>query len=83
MTSLSSIPSAQTDSFVHERLPPADQWPQFDYSQLPDLQIAPQSNLVEVLFARAMQNGHADRPMLRSDRITLSYADAQARVNRI
>ena len=83
MTSLSSIPSAQTDRFVHERLPPPEQWPIFDYSQLPDLRIAPQSNLVQVLFAKAMQNGHADRPMLRSDRITLSYADAQARVNRI
>jgi len=82
MTSPSSA-SAQTDRFVHERLPPPDQWPLFDYSQLPDLHIAPQSNLVEVLFARAMQNGHADRPMLRSDRITLSYADAQDRVKRI
>ena len=78
-----SSPSAQMDRFVHERLPPPEEWPTFDYSQLPDLHIAPQSNLVEVLFARAMQNGHADRPMLRSDRITLSYADALARVNRI
>ena len=76
-------PSAQTDRFVHERLPPPDQWPLFDYSQLPDLKIAPQSNLVEVLFARAMQGGHAERPMLRSDRITLSYADALDRVKRI
>ncbi|MEO6320593.1 MAG: AMP-binding protein, partial [Polaromonas sp.] len=32
---------------------------------------------------RAFQAGHADRPMLRSDRITLSYADALDRVNRI
>ena len=79
----SSTPSAQIDRFVHERLPPLDQWPIFDYSQLPELHIAPQSNLVEVLFARAMRNGHADRPMLRSDRITLSYADALDRVNRI
>ena len=83
MTSLSSIPLAQTDCFVRERLPPLEQWPIFDYSQLPELHIAPQSNLVEVLFARATQNGHADRPMLRSDRITLSYADALDRVNRI
>ena len=82
MTSTSS-PSAQIDRFVHERLPPLEEWPIFDYSQLPDLKIAAQSNLVEALFARAMQNGHADRAMLRSDRITLSYADALARVNRI
>jgi 2-aminobenzoate-CoA ligase len=75
--------SAQTDRFVHERLPPREQWPTLDYSLLPDLNIPDQANLVEVLFSRAFQNGHADRPMLRSDRITLSYADALARVNRI
>ena len=82
MTSASSS-SAQIDRFVHERLPPLEEWPKFDYSQLPDLNIPAQSNLVESLFDSAMQNGHADRPMLRSDRITLSYADTLARVNRI
>ena len=83
MTSLTHTPSAQTDRFVHERLPPPEQWPTLDYSLLPDLHIAPQANLVEVLFKRAFQAGHADRPMLRSDRITLSYAEALDRVNRI
>ena len=84
MTSIpTSSPSAQIDRFVHERLPPPEEWPIFDHSQLPDLKIPAQSNLVEALFARAFKNGHADRPMLRSDRITLSYAGALARVNRI
>ena len=82
-SSASTAASAQTDRFVHERLPPPEQWPTLDYSRLPDLQIAAQSNLVEVLFTRALDSGHADRPMLRSDRITLSYIDALARVNRI
>ncbi|CDS53443.1 Acyl-coenzyme A synthetases/AMP-(fatty) acid ligases [Polaromonas sp. CG9_12] len=68
---------------MQERLPPPGQWPMLDYSLLPGLHIAPQANLVEVLFARAFQAGHAGRPMLRSDRITLSYADALDRVNRI
>ncbi|MBG6077084.1 AMP-binding protein [Polaromonas sp. CG_9.11] len=83
MTSLTHPASAQTDRFVQERLPPPGQWPMLDYSLLPGLHIAPQANLVEVLFARAFQAGHAGRPMLRSDRITLSYADALDRVNRI
>jgi len=83
MTALTNTPSAQTDRFVHERLPPPGQWPKLDYSLLPDLHIPPQANLVEVLFTRAFQNGHADRPLLRSDRITLSYADCLARVKRI
>ena len=81
MTSCVNTPSAQTDRFVHEHLPPPDQWPQRVYP--PDSIIPEQANLVDTLFTRAFQNGHADRPMLRSDRITLSYTDALARVNRI
>ena len=76
-----SAASAQTDRFVSDRLPPPDQWPRRVYPQ--DSSIPPQANLVEVLFNRAFQNGHGDRPMLRSDRITLSYRDALDRVNRI
>ena len=83
MTSLINTVSAQTDRFVQERLPPPEQWPTLDYSRLPELQIAAQANLVETLFARAFKAGHADRPMLRSDRITLTYAEALDRVNRI
>lgn len=78
-----AMPSAQADRFVHERLPPSGQWPHFEYSLLPDLNIPAQANLVDVLFTRALQNGHANRPMLRSDEITLSYAEALARVKRI
>ncbi|MEO7401466.1 MAG: AMP-binding protein [Polaromonas sp.] len=79
----SPIPSAQTDRFVHERLPPAAQWPKLVYSLLPGLAIADRANLVDVLFSQAIDKGHADRPMLRSDKITLSYADTLARANRI
>ncbi len=79
---ISAAGSAQTDRFVHDRLPPTEQWPQFVYG-LHELQIADQVNLVEVLFRKAFQNGHADRAFLRSDRITLSYAGALERVSRI
>lgn len=83
MTSPVTPPSAQTDRFVHERLPPPEQWPNLVYSLLPDLNIPDQANLVDRLFTRAIEHGHADRPMLRSDRVTLSYAEALASVNRI
>ena len=75
-------PSAHTDRFAHERLPPPAQWPELVYA-LPELRIANQVNLVDVLFSRAFENGHADRPMLRSDALTLSYAQARQRVNQI
>lgn len=77
-----SWPSAQPDRFVHDRLPPRSQWPQLTYT-LPELNIADRANLVDVLFRKALKAGHAARPFLRSDSITLSYADALARVTRI
>ncbi|MCD6666242.1 MAG: benzoate-CoA ligase family protein [Hydrogenophaga sp.] len=76
-------PSAQTDRFVHDRLPPREQWPDLRYD-LPELQALPgQLNAVQWLFDRAFAAGHADRPLLRSDERTLSYAQARAEVNRL
>ncbi len=77
-----TAPSAQTDRFVHDRLPPQEQLPTLVYP-LPELLIPARANLVDTLVAKAIREGHADRPLLRSDRITLGYADALARVNRI
>lgn len=75
-------PSVQTDRFVHNRLPPMDQWPQMRYD-LPELVIAAQANLVDVLFDRVAQQGLSDRPFLRSDKTTLTYVEAHEQVNRI
>jgi 2-aminobenzoate-CoA ligase len=74
--------SAQTDRFVHDRLPPPEQWPRLTYT-LPELQLPGQVNLVQTLFESAAQRGLADLPLLRSPRRTLSYAQAQAEVARI
>ena len=75
-------PSAQTDRFVHDRLPPPEQWPELRYD-LPELQTLPaQLNVVQALFERALSAGHAERPFLRSDERTLSYAQARDEVHR-
>jgi 2-aminobenzoate-CoA ligase len=76
------VPSAQVDHFVHDRLPPPEQWPELRFDR-PELQLPAQVNAVQALFERATQAGHADRPLFRSDERTLSYAQAQAEVNRI
>lgn len=78
-----TTPSAQTDRFVHDRLPPRDQWPELRY-ELPELQLPDQLNLVARLLDDAVAHkGLADRPLLRSPTLTLSYADTLERVNRI
>jgi 2-aminobenzoate-CoA ligase len=50
---------------------------------LPELRIADQANLVDVLFRQIEARGLLDKPFLRSDNIVLSYGDANDRVNRI
>jgi 2-aminobenzoate-CoA ligase len=74
--------SAQTDRFVHDRLPPRAQWPELRYER-PEFQFPPQCNLVEELLDKAPAKGWGDRPLLRSSKITLSYADVRDRVDRI
>ena len=74
--------SAQTDRFVHDRLPPLQARAQMHYA-LPELRIADQANLVDVLFGHIEAQKWMEKPFLRSDRITLTYADANERINRI
>jgi len=74
--------SAQNDRFVHDRLPPREQWPQLRYD-LPELRLPERINVVGELLDKAADKGWADRPLLRSARITLSYADVRERVDRI
>jgi 2-aminobenzoate-CoA ligase len=74
--------SAQTDRFVHDRLPPPGQWPTLRYD-LAELQVPAQVNLVEALLDQAQARGFAQRPLLRSPARTLSYAQVAGQVNRI
>ncbi len=81
--SVAPAPSAQTDRYVHDRLPPLEQWPQLVYN-LPELQFPPELNLVERLLDDAVHHkGWGAQPMLRSDERTLTYRQAQAEVDRI
>jgi 2-aminobenzoate-CoA ligase len=79
---VSAVPSAQADRFVHDRLPAPGQLPRMVYA-MPELRIPARANLVQSLFDKAFREGRADKPMLRSDKITLTYAEALDRVNRI
>jgi 2-aminobenzoate-CoA ligase len=70
------------DRFVADRLPPKDQWPVLRYDR-PELQIPARANVVEELLDKAAQKGWGDRPLLRSPKIVLTYADVRERVDRI
>ncbi|HUR89717.1 MAG TPA: AMP-binding protein [Ramlibacter sp.] len=74
--------SAQVDRFAHDGLPPKEQWPTLKYGA-PELQIAAQVNVVEQLLDNAARKGWGDRPLLRSSKIELTYADVRDRVDRI
>jgi 2-aminobenzoate-CoA ligase len=76
------MPSAQTDRFVHEHLPPADQWPEMRYDASAP-RVPEQFNVVQALFDRAFASGHSDRPLFRSDERMLSYAQSLAEVQRM
>jgi 2-aminobenzoate-CoA ligase len=78
--------SAQSDSFIRDKLPPPEQWPQQMYDFPPavlDEILQPQLNLVTELLDKASIKGFSERPLLRSPRITLTYHDVGDRVNRI
>lgn len=78
----SSAPSAQPDHFVHDRLPPQEAWPTLRYD-LPELQMAPQANLVQALFDQAGRAGNIDRPLLRGPHRTYTYREARDEAARI
>ena len=82
MTHSPPAPSAQTDRFVHDRLPSLSQQAELRYDQ-PELQIAAQANLVDVLFSGAFARGFKDYVFLRSDSSSLTYSEASERVSRI
>ncbi len=74
--------SAQTDRFVHDRLPSAEALPRLLLDR-PELQFPAQLNAVEELLDRAPAKGWGTRALLRSPRITLTYQDVRDRVDRI
>lgn len=75
-------PSAHVDTFCRDRLPPADQWPEFVFD-LPELRYPQRLNAATVLLDGAVDRFGADRPCLLSPGETWSYGEVLARANRI
>jgi 2-aminobenzoate-CoA ligase len=74
--------SAHIDTFAADNLPPREQWPVI-LNEHPAYQYPERLNCVVPLLDRWVEEGHGDRPCLFSPEETLTYAQLQARVNRI
>ncbi|MEV4052492.1 AMP-binding protein [Amycolatopsis sp. NPDC049688] len=75
-------PSAHTDSFCRDRLPPAEQWPRLLF-ELPELRYPERLNAATVLLDGTAARLGPDRPCLRSPHETWTYGDVLARANRV
>src|SRR5258708_400574 len=77
-------PSAYADSFARDNLPPADSWPEMDYSSLSELAYPRRLNAAVELLDRMVEQGHGARPCIRSvNGETWSYAELLDKANRI
>ena len=72
--------TAQTDRYIHDRLPPRSAWPVFIYPPgSPDG--AQTLNLVHELLDKAMQAPWADKVLFRDPQQIITYREAHALVN--
>lgn len=75
-------PSAHTDTFCRDNLPPADQWPHFHFD-LPELAYPDRLNCAEALLDdTAAQRGN-ERPCLRTGSQSWTYGELRRRANEV
>ncbi|MCU0636843.1 MAG: AMP-binding protein [Gemmatimonadaceae bacterium] len=75
-------PSAHIDTFTHDRLPPADEWPVLLLDR-PEHQYPPRLNCVSELLDAWLARGHGAHPCFIGPTTTWSYAETAAMVDRI
>jgi len=73
-------PSAHTDTFCRDNLPPADQWPELRFD-LAGLSYPARLNCAEALLDATIARFGPDRPCLRAPGGTWTYGDLQRRAN--
>jgi 2-aminobenzoate-CoA ligase len=75
-------PSAHADTFCRDNLPPADQWPDLEFT-LPELQYAERLNAADELLEPVLARGGADRRCLLSPGQTWTYGEVADRASQI
>ena len=82
---MSLTPSAHVDTFCRDHLPPADQWPEMEYS-LPELAYPDRLNCADVLLSETIAAHGGERAcLLPQDETepTWSYDDLMARASQV
>lgn len=76
-------PSAHADTFARDNLPPAEQWPTFEFA-LPELQYSDRLNAGAELIDRAVERFGAGRPaVLAPDGTRWTYGELQKHANQV
>ena len=75
-------PSAHTDTFCRDNLPPAQQWPDLRFT-LPELHYPERLNGAGALLDATVARLGPDRPCLRTGTQTWSYGDVLTRANQV
>jgi 2-aminobenzoate-CoA ligase len=73
-------PSAHTDTFCRDNLPPRDQWPELRFD-LPELRYPGRLNCAQALLDDVIARHGADRPALRTPAGTWTYGELLRRAN--
>jgi 2-aminobenzoate-CoA ligase len=77
------VPSAYTDTFARDHLPPADQWPVLEFTT-PALQHPERLNAATALIDAAVAEHGPDRPALRTpDGLVWTYGELLHRANQV
>jgi 2-aminobenzoate-CoA ligase len=82
-THVPAQPTAHTDTFARDHLPPRELWPVMDYGGVPELAYPARLNCAVELLDRTADAGHADRPAILWDGGCWTYREMVERSNRI
>ena len=77
------VPSAHTDRFVYDMMPPGEFWPKFDYSIEPLAAFPDFMNAAEGLLNGAAREGFGDKPVFHYEGQTWRYRQLQDYVDKI
>ena len=76
--------TAHKDTFIRDNMPPEDQWPEMDYTTLPELAAYPaRLNVAAELLDKTVATGKGDRPYIYFGDEMWTYGDTLAKANRL